>query len=161
MKNYLTGVNAKIEFKSQSGFGFPQISLLILVGLTFAGLFYFYVMPHVQKSIESLPESTTLSDAPVTPQTEPQIRHSERSEESTELENKVSETSLGSFGLRPQDDNVPELTLEEELAILEAFEDGSAETNLDLLDDEELIEELTLLDEIEINSAPQSSLPNA
>ena len=153
MADYLAGVNAKIN--QQSGmphFGFPQVTLILAVGLVFAGIFYFVIARPLNHD-----------EAPAIQPTVSVISHSE------ERSDEESKTETLRFA---QGDNIPkalhsvsipvqeeELSLNDELALLEAFEGGSSDEEDNALGDEDLFEELALLDELEISNASVASAP--
>lgn len=124
MADYLTGVNAKIDRRmSAPHFGFREGVLVFAVGLILAGLFYFLLAPSLNH--EPTPKLVTSDSESNLPQ------------------------GLQAIIVPPP----AELSLEEELALLEAFEEELSDQESDWLEDEELLEELALLDELEISGA--------
>ncbi|MBI4394701.1 MAG: hypothetical protein HY583_00740 [Candidatus Omnitrophica bacterium] len=114
MTDYLAGVNAKIDRGAPpTSFGFPQVAVILAVGLVMAGLAYFYwIRP-----------SSVGADPRVRPQENGQAQ-----------------------GPAP---TTPSLSIEEEMAVLEAFGEEYDSEIQDLLGDDETLEELAQLDEIE------------
>jgi hypothetical protein len=157
MADYLTGVNAKIERRmSAPHFGFREGVLVFAVGLILAGLFYFLLAP-------------SLNHEP-TPEIQPVIaRHDQIEPEAiSEIASLPPQSAsdppriLAGPTVARNDERIPEvdLSLEEELALLEAFEEELSEQESDWLEDEELLEELALLDELELSSPSTGRLPS-
>lgn len=150
MTDYAAGVNAKIE--QQSGkphFGFPQVVLVTAVGLVFAGIFYF---------ISARPLTQTQTPA-LQPLVDSVTHHSKepfgaRTPRSTQDDN-LSE-ALQSVNAPVQ---AEEFSIEEEFVLLEAFEDEFLDEENAVLGDEDLFEELSLLDELEISNSSVISTP--
>ena len=141
MKDYLGGVHNKIN--QQSGtphFGFPQVSLVLAVGLVFAGVFYFM-------SARSVNHQAGYELPPVLVQA-PEQTTPEMAAPSTEVSLPEVQLSVSNQGT--------ELSLEEESTLLETLESGFSDEEDEVLGDEDLFEELALLDELEISNAAAS-----
>jgi len=143
MADYLAGVNAKIERRMNAPhFGFREAVMVVGVGLVLAGLFYFLFAPSLSQ--ERAPEIQPVI-----------ARHVQNDAEAIPtLPAGGSEiASLPTVARNDERIQQEALSLEEELALLEAFEEELSNQEGDWLEDEELLEELALLDELEISSA--------
>ena len=130
MANYLSEVNAKIDGGiKNSHFNFPQFATVFAVGVILAGLFYlFSPRSQVKPVLETKPAVQKVQDLLTTvPQAPP---------------TQVISTQ------KP-------LTVEEKMAVLEAFGDEFSDESVDLFGDDEVLEELALLDDMELS--PQLS----
>lgn len=125
MSRYLSEVNAKIDQGIKSShWGFPQFGAVFAIGLALAGSLYFFLArPQMQPAHE-------VKAISVQPSTESQ------------------KTEIASSKLPAAQ---KPLTLEEEMAVLEAFSDESLDESAELFGDEEALEDLTVLDEVELS----------
>ncbi|MBI4358623.1 MAG: hypothetical protein HY584_04920 [Candidatus Omnitrophica bacterium] len=136
MADYLSGVNAKIDRGAEGAhFGFPQIAIVLAIGLTFAGAFYLFL-------------TRPQGESPV------QVAEITQKVETTPLSAELSGAAAKIEPLQP-------LSLEEEMEVLEAFGEEFQGEASDLFGDEEVFEELAQLDELELSptlSTPTSSV---
>ena len=133
MRNYLSGVNAKINQGTKGNhFGFPQLAVFLVIGMALAGFLYFFL---VLSQIKPVSEVKPVS-----------VRQDVVSQGAQVLNLAVSKIR-NSNTISAQ----KSLTLEEELAILEAFGEEFSDESSDVLGDDEAIDELVVLDEIELS----------
>jgi hypothetical protein len=140
MADYVAGVRAKIN--QQSGgphFGFPHAAFILALGLAFAGSVYLISMRPL--NYDEVPVIET------------------QEQKASELVAAQSQTNVPETD---QNTNIPvqerELSIEEELALLEVFEGEFLDEEGVILGSEDLFEELAFLDELEISS-PSSIQP--
>ena len=134
MANYLSEVNAKIDKGVKSlPFGFPQFAVIFAVGLVFAGSHYFF-LGHAQK--QPVSDTGTVS------------MQSAAENRRTETVSSVPQPAQAKVVVSSQ----KPLTLEEEMAILEAFGDESSNESTGTFEDEDPFEELAVLDDVELSS---------
>ncbi|MBI4000057.1 MAG: hypothetical protein HY351_05520 [Candidatus Omnitrophica bacterium] len=138
MADYLAGVNAKIDRgASGSHFGFPQVAMVLAVGLALAGAAYFYwVRPQTQSAPDVETTTFVVSETSVQPNNEATVLDNTEQPLSSEIPSTPVQKSL---------------SIEEEMAVLEAFGEELDEEGIDLLGDDEVFEELGQLDEIELS----------
>lgn len=139
MADYAAGINAKID--QQAGrphFGFPHVAMALAIGLVFAGVFYFVIARPLNHN-----------EAPVLQAVPTQVEKQEMPE------SVVPEASQSVAPIQDRD-----LSLEEELTLIEAFEGEFLDEEDAALGDEDLLEELALLDELEISNASGASIPS-
>ena len=135
MSNYVSEVRAKINLHASGPtFGFPQLGLLLAAGVILAGLIYFTVSrPQIEKvpSLKEVPLQDQTAQIPGQP---PLVWKDGKW---------VS-----------QDAKIPkQLSIEESITVLEAFGEEFSDEASDLYRDDDILEELTFLDEIELSSA--------
>ena len=124
MKDYLSGVNAKIDQGIRnSNFGFPQFAVFMAIGMALVGFLYFLFV-HLQTKPVSVKTASVASEA------------------------KFETSSRKDKG---QTSTQKALTLEEEVAILKALGDESSDELSDVFGDEEALDELVVLDEVELS----------
>ncbi len=129
MTNYLSEVNTKIDQGIRSShFGFPQVTGFFVIGLTLAGVLYFFLM-HPAAHVKEVSVEKNIAD---------------RSQEVTSPITSYIQTSTAPVSQKS-------LTLEEEMAVLEAFGDEFSDESVGLFGDDEALEELTVLDEVELS----------
>lgn len=136
MADYLAGVHAKIDRGPVgSGFGFPQMSLLLAAGLALMGLLYFLVVSPQRPPVPQVQEMTR------------------EAREAESLPAAVSTTLEVESALAPSD-----LSIEEEITVFEELGEGFTDEAIDLFEEDELLEELALVDELELSlvSSPQA-----
>ncbi|MBI1977719.1 MAG: hypothetical protein HYS55_03090 [Candidatus Omnitrophica bacterium] len=128
MKDYLSGVNAKIDRRGQ-GFhvSFPQVALACVIGLSLVGVLYLTFMAR-PKAIELVSEPIQKVEA------KPQV---------VAVESQVQATQKA-------------LSVEEEMAVLEAFSEEHGEGVAEFFGDEEMFEDLSQLDEVELATPPNA-----
>ena len=130
MTNFLSGVHEKIDRGyGNEVIGFRQIGLIFVVGVALAGLIYFI---STRSKVEPAHQVETLNrmEAPL----------------ETPLPASVLQNPAGEKPLTRKP-----LSLEEEMAVLEAFEDEFGDETTDLFGDSEVLEELATLDELEFS----------
>ena len=138
MSDYLSGVNAKID-RGVSGksFGFPQTVVLLLAGAAFvAGVVYLLAF-HPKKDTE-IQIAPAVVSRPLIPE-ESAAQTIERAVP------KVAE----------------QLSLEDQLTILEALGEESEKETLETIGNEELLDEAAFLDDIEFSGLESIQAPAA
>ena len=124
VKDYVEGVNLRIDRKlRQPVFGFPQLVLAFAVGAATVGIFYWVVQGRLRPgtSEELFPMTQRVGTV-------------------VESEKAVQKPAQG----KP-------LSLEDEMAILEAFGEDIQNGTADLVSDDEVYEEIAFLDDIELS----------
>ncbi len=133
MAGYLSGVNAKIDRGPVgTNFGFPQVGILLLVGLAFAfGIIYLFALNPNKEPIQVAPQIQSEMATPSAPKF---------ATEQAETTSQVTQQASG------------ELSLEDQMALLEALEEETGSDTIDLFGDDELFDEIALLDNVEFSA---------
>lgn len=135
MVNYLSGVNAKID-RGTSGpsFGFPQVSVLLLLGIAFTfGIVYLLALNPKKEAVG------------------PMIASQAQSEPAQKAETTAQTLEVVSA----------QLSLEDQLTLLEAMGEESTNETIDLFGNEELLDEAALLDDVEFSDFGAVQTPAA
>lgn len=153
MADYLSGVNAKIDRGIKShGFGFPHLAVVFAVGLTIVGLAYCFFLRFQQEPASSNETPPVIAMeanvgaplmAPPYDRNELRGRDESRYYQSKEIVPQARD--------REQLSTPEVLSIDEEMAVLEAFQEEFQDEANDLFGDEGLLEELALLDEVELS----------
>ena len=144
MEGFLAGVHERIDRGvGKPGFGFPEAALVLAIGLAFAGGIYFLVLrapakPATQPVVVSMP-------APVLPVARPP-------KDGSAIFSAKGRIRHYAGGVADNDRGGEALSLEEESAIIEAFDEGSEEDLIEVLDDQGLLDEIDFLDTIEFSA---------
>lgn len=133
MADYLSGVNAKIDRGPVgTNFGFPQVGILLLVGLAFAfGIIYLFGLNPKKEPIQLIPQVQSERINPPAP------------ELVTGQTAVVSQTPQPASG---------ELSLEDQMALLETFGEETGSTTIEFFGNDELLDEVALLDSVEFSA---------
>lgn len=134
MADYLSRVNTKIDHGIPApSFGFPQMGVLLLVGVAFAfGLIYLFALsPKKEPAIPAVSQTQSVADRSSVPEKEGQA------------------TQATVTTAKPVSD---ELSLKDQMTILEALGEESENETINLIGEDELLDEITLLDEVELAS---------
>lgn len=128
MKNYLSEVNARIDRHGQ-GFhvSFPQVVLVCVLGFSLMGVLYL--------TLVARPKPVDVTSEPV--------QTMEAKSQTITVEHKVQI-------------NQKVRSVEEEMAVLEAFSEEHGEGVAELFGDEEVFEDLSQLDEVELATPPNA-----
>jgi len=136
MANYLSEVNAKID-QGVGGphFGFPQVTVFFVIGAALAGFLYFFLVhPQVQPAFE-IKNASVKEDG---------------IDQSRQMASLIPPRIQSTAGTSTQ----KSLTLEEEIAVLEASDESA-----DVFGDDEALDELTVLDEVELSPGLGNQTP--
>ena len=135
MTNYLSQVRSKITIQqNQTQFHFVPFGVALVVILVLSGLIYWAV------------QNQSKGENP--------MRHSLSSSAHSKIASSASHPRHDVIARGPRADEAIPNSLEEEMAILEAFSDEYPNGTGDVLSDEETVEDLVLIDEIEFAIAP-------
>lgn len=145
MKDYLSGVNAKIDQGIKSSyFGFSQFTVFLVIGVVLAGVFYFFLVRLQVKPVLEVKPATvqrSVKTASVIASEAPAKIHG-GSVQQVVADNDKNQASTQ----KP-------LTIEEGVAVLEAFGDEFSDESPDVFgDDDEALDELAVLDEVELSA---------
>ncbi len=142
MRDYLSGVNAKIDRGIKgSHFGFPQFAIFLVISAVLAGFFYFFLV--------------RLQRQPVLEVKPAFIQRSVTGQGTEAPTSVVSETQHhGTVSAQKP------LTIEEEVTVLEAFGDEFLNESSDVFGDDEALNELAVLDEVELSPGLANQPPH-
>ena len=167
--DYLAGVNARIDQRAKGvHFGFPQLTIFFVAGLALAGALYFFLkpMPNPQPQNPHVIASALPAGRQEAPVDQAAVGRlviwhrsvgSAKQSQNSEIASALPETLPRNDGIAQKP--LKTLSVEEEMAILEAFSEESGNQVGDLFGDNESLEELSVLDELELS--PSKSVQSA